>query len=59
MSGLADELSSGTSGTEDFEDELDISGDTDISGDDEANASLVDGVWKSDGSRHTIDGPQM
>ena len=41
------------SASENFKDELDINGDTDTSGD-ESNAALVDGVWKSDGSRHTV-----
>ena len=55
LSDLADEMTSGKSTSENFEDELDVDG-TDISGD-EPNAAIVDGVWKSDGSRHTIDGP--
>mgnify|MGYP003333509867 CR=1 FL=1 len=46
-----------SSGTENFEDELDINGDTDIS-DDDTNAAMVDGVWMSDGSRHTVEGPR-
>ena len=55
VSDLAREIATTDSGTENFEDELDMDG-TDVSTDD-SNAAMVDGVWKSDASRHTIDGP--
>ena len=65
LKGLAEELSSGSSGTEKFDDELDrrdFIGDSGTDGTDistgSSNAAMVDGVWKSDGSRHTIEGPQ-